>query len=299
MNTSIIIPNWNGKKLLEKHLPSVLKSFENKVNKIVEIIIVDDGSTDNSVEYIENNFKNVKMIRNFKNLGFSKACNKGVSNAKGDLVVLLNTDVSVESNFLKNVYKIFDDERVFAVSFHEKGYGPATAKFDSGFLIHSNLGDKTNSEVSFWASGGSAIFRKSHWTILHGFDEKVLSPFYWEDVDISYRAQKRGLIVKWDRSANVKHEHESVINSSNFKLSYLNTIKERNYLLFHWKNLTSNEMLKNHIFNLLRRTVIHPGYIKVVFFAMIKIFAVMDSRKREKVEAIVSDEDIFSNYIKE
>ena len=113
MKISIIIPNYNGNDLFKKNLPTVLK-----VKGMEEIIVVDDGSTDESVNYIKDQIRQLaekfksfnsmqgknaklKIIENEKNLGFSSAVNRGVKEAKGEIIVLLNTDVSPEPDFLK------------------------------------------------------------------------------------------------------------------------------------------------------------------------------------------------------
>src|SRR3972149_7908176 len=97
---SIVIPNYNGEKLIEKNLPKVLAAKESSQNRILEIIIVDDGSIDQSVKLITSMFPQVKLIKHTKNRGFSSSVNTGVRAAKGDLILLLNTDVLPEENFL-------------------------------------------------------------------------------------------------------------------------------------------------------------------------------------------------------
>src|SRR3989338_7282234 len=93
---SVIIPNYNGKYLLEKNLPSVVKNCSG-----CDIIVVDDASTDGSVELLKHKFKKVRIVRLNKNIGFAAAANLGVEKAKSPLVLLLNSDVSPRQNFLK------------------------------------------------------------------------------------------------------------------------------------------------------------------------------------------------------
>ncbi len=294
---SIVIPNWNGRSILEKNLPSVIEAFENKRNQIKEIIVVDDGSSDDSVNFLRKIFsQTIKIIVHKKNRGFSSAVNTGVRTATGQLICLLNTDVHVSKDFLVSTISLFEDEKVFAVSLHEDGFGPAKGKFTDGFIVHQGLKSGNKVSDSFWASGGSAIFRRSIWMELGGMDEKLLSPFYWEDLDLSYRAQKRGYKVLWDPSADVEHRHESIINTDSFKKNYLNLVKERNQLLICWKNLTSPNLFKKHRSGLIKRIFKHPGYIKVFFAALMKLNLVLKLRAKEKRESIISDEAVFAKF---
>ncbi|CAN5303931.1 glycosyltransferase family 2 protein [soil metagenome] len=295
MTISIIIPNFNGKELLEKNLPFLIKAKENKKNNIKEIIVVDDASTDDSVIYLKNNFsKSIKLIIHNKNKGFSASVNTGVKNSSSNLVCLINSDVVVNKNFLEKMQEDFGDEKVFAVSLHEKGYGPSKGEFVDGFIVHDGQKESKNIEETFWANGGSAVFRRSIWIDLKGMDEKVLSPFYWEDLDLSYRAQKRGYKILWEPNSIVIHEHESTMKKLNQK--YLQRIRERNQLLFVWKNLTSKSLMRKHVGFLVKRIVNYPGYFRIFIMAISKMKVVKEARKVEIKETIVSDEAIFAKF---
>ncbi len=295
MNISIVIPNFNGKELLEKNLPNVLTAKENKKNNIKEIIIVDDASSDNSVEFLKENFKEkIKLIVHKINRGFASAVNTGARTASGDLVCLINSDVVVSKNFLETMEENFKDEKVFAVSLHEKGYGYATGKFANGFIVYDGKPESKKIEQTFWASGGSAVFKRNIWMQLKGMDEKVLSPFYWEDIDLSYRAQKRGYKILWDPRANVIHEHESTMKKLNQK--YVQRIRERNQLLFIWKNLTSDSLIKKHNIALFKKISRHPGYLRIALMARKKYKEAMEAKKVELKETTVSDEALFEKF---
>jgi len=293
---SIIIPNFNGRELVAKNLPKVLDAKDNPNNHIIEIIIVDDASYDDSVSYLKKNFPSVKLIKHKKNRGFSYSVNTGVRMAKGNLVVLLNTDVIPEKDFLESVLDHFADKKVFAVSFRERGYYWAKGYFKDGFVCHEQGGETNEVHDTFWVSGGSGIFRRKFWMELGGMDEKLLSPFYWEDIDLSYRAAKRGWKLLWESKSIVEHKHEATI--SKLKKSYVQRIKERNELLFIWKNITSSNLIKKHVRGVLLRIVKHPGYIRIVFMALSKIKLVSKKRKKEIKETIISDEALFAKFQK-
>jgi len=287
---SIVIPNWNGEELLKKNLPAVLRTGAD------EVIVVDDGSTDGSREYIKQLTSyelRIKTIFNKKNLGFAASVNKGVKAAKGEIVVLLNNDVVPEEKFLKPLEEDFGDPKVFAVSLGEPQWSWAKGKWIRGFIEHEP-GEKTKApHISFWASGGSGAFRKEIWEKLGGMDE-LYHPFYWEDVDLSYRAWKRGYKVIWNPRAVVYHKHEGTI--SRFSKKYVNLIAERNRLLFIWKNITSPKMILEHKFWLIKKLLINPGYWQSFLMALVKFPFVLKQKLKEYREEKVKDEIIFSQF---
>lgn len=292
---SVVIPSVNGEKLLKKNLPSLFKAVDNKINNIIEVIVVDDGSVDGSVAFLQKNYsKKIKLIKHTKNRGFSKSVNTGVRATKGDLVLLLNTDVIPNQDFLSYIIPHFSDPKVFAVTAREKGYGWATGDFVDGYI---QLGMKKESKVvheSFYVSGGSGVFRKKIWQKLSGMDERLLSPFYWEDIDICYRALKRGYICLWEPRAIVEHHHESTI--SKFPQKYVARVKERNQLLMLWKNVHSKPLIKKHIAALIKRLSKHPGHLIVVMMALSRLGVALKARKKEIRESSVSDEAIFARF---
>lgn len=294
MKASIIIPNFNGESLLTKNLPYVINAMNNKENNICEIIVVDDGSWDGSIKLIKDKFPQVKIIKHKINRGFSASINTGVRGSTGDLLVLLNSDVVPSEDFLVNTLPLFKNPKVFAVSLHEKGYGWARGGFKDGY-IQILTGEEGNSfHESFYAGGGSGVFRRSIWMELGGMDEELLSPFYWEDIDLCFRATKRGYIVGWEPGSYVVHNHESTISKLSKK--YVSRIKERNQLLCLWKNLTSPSLVRKHVVGLFTRLVRHPGYIKVILMALGRLRIALKKKKREIKESKVSDEAIFARF---
>ncbi len=291
---SLIIPNFNGEKLLEENLSFVFEAFANKENKILEIIIVDDASNDGSVNFIKRNYPDIRLIKHKLNRGFPAAVNTGVRMAKGDYIALLNTDVKPSRNFLVDSLVHFKNEKVFAVSFHEKGYGWARGYFEDGFINHEQGKESKSVHETFWVSGGSGIFRRSMWLKLGGMDEKLFTPFYWEDIDISYRAAKRGWLLLWEPNSKVIHEHESTMKK--ISINYRKRIQERNQLIFIWKNITSPQLLKRHFAGLIKRISRHPGYLRIVFLALKKIRIVIKARRKEIKEGKISDEAIFAKF---
>lgn len=295
MKVSIIIPNYNGESLLKSNLPFVQKAKEFTKNNILEVIVVDDGSKDKSVDVLKNLFPWVKLIKHKINRGFSAAVNIGVRSSKGDLICLLNSDVVPEENFLEPVFEDFVDKKIFAVSLNEQSeFTWAKGIFVDGFIGHAPGSKTAVPHDTFWVSGGSGVFRRDVWMDLGGLDEKLLSPAYWEDVDICYRSQKRGYKLIWEPKAKVIHHHAGTVSKLSQK--YFQRIKERNQLLFIWKNLTSHRLFGKHLTGLIKRLINHPGYIRIVFMALSKLSVVLKLRSREIKEARVSDEVLFSRF---
>lgn len=258
---SIVIPNYNGENLLKKNLPKVFEAVEyyvNKQNAQAEIVVVDDCSTDESVEEIKNEklkMKNynvkLKIVQNDRNLGFSSTVNRGVKEAAGEIVVLLNTDVVPEKNFLQPLLSHFRDEDIFAVGCMDKSVengkivlrGRGIGKWERGFLVHSR--GEVNKTDTLWVSGGSGAFRKSIWEKLGGFDE-LYNPFYWEDIDLSYRGLKSGYKILFEPKSTVVHEHEKGSIKKEYSESEVKTIVYRNQFIFVWKNATDIDLWLLH-----------------------------------------------------
>jgi GT2 family glycosyltransferase len=262
MNISIIIPNYNGEKLLKRNLPKVLQAVKEYKEGKIEIIIPDDPSTDNSRKVI-NEFiasiqeKNIigKTIenRNKKEAGFSKNVNRGVRLSTGDILILLNSDVIPHKDFLGSLISHFKDEKVFAVGCMDESVekagivlrGRGIGKWQRGFFMHQK-GD-LNKENTLWVGGGSGAFRKSIWEKLRGLDI-LYNPFYWEDIDISYRALKSGYKLYFERKSIVTHEHDKGAIRTKFKQNKIKTIAYRNQFIFIWKNITEGRLLFLHIY---------------------------------------------------
>ena len=292
---SVVIPNFNGEELVLKNLPGVIKAWENKDNKIIEVIIVDDGSKDESCRVITENFPQIKLIKHKVNRGFSAAVNTGARASRGEFLCLINNDVTPDGNFLAGPLALFTQRRnLFGVSFYEKGWGWAKGEFVDGFIVHSPGHEGTKPHPTFFVNAGGALYKRDLWMKIGGMDEAVFSPFYWEDVDISYRALKRGYQLLWDPRAIVSPNVSATIGKMPKKK--VSRIQERNHLLFVWKNLTSSALTKRHVFELFKRMLKHPGYTRIFVMALLRLRAVLRSRKKEKKESRISDEAILARY---
>lgn len=240
---SIILPNWNGEKLLNNNLNEVIRASNG-----AEIIVADDASTDGSVLTLKEKFPEVIVVINRKQQGFSGNVNSGVARATGDIVVLLNTDVRPTKNFLDALLPHFDDPSVFAVGCLERSHekegiverGRGLAWWEKGYFIHSK-GNVTKG-VTAWVSGGSGAYRKSMWDEIGGMDT-LYNPFYWEDIDLSYTARKAGFQTLFEPKSIVDHFHEEGKIKTSYSSFDVKRIAYRNQFFFIWKNLSDSRIL--------------------------------------------------------
>jgi len=247
LSVSIVIPNWNGADLLKKHLPAVIKNSNG-----AHIIVVDDCSTDGSVSYLEERFPQVAVIKKEKHEGFASAVNAGVQAAETDNIVLLNTDIEPEKGYLEPLLSHFSDPSVFAVGCMDKSMesgkivlrGRGIGWWEKGFYYHRR-GEVTKSDTA-WVSGGSGAFRRSMWNDLGGMDP-LFNPFYWEDIDLSYRARKAGWKLLFEAESVVLHFHEKGTIKREFFSKTVIYISYRNQFLFIWKNCTDRKIMLSHI----------------------------------------------------
>lgn len=312
MNISVIIPNFNGAGILLNNLPKVWDSIRNYKNGKAEIIVADDNSTDDSVNVISNFIKShsdtnieIRLLTSNKNKGFSSNVNRGVDIAKGEILILLNSDVEPSEDFLAPLLKHFDDEKVFAVGCLDESIennkkilrGRGIGKWRKGFLIHSAGEHDSNSTL--WVSGGSGAFRKSVWEKLRGLDS-LFDPFYWEDIDLSYRARKAGYLTLFEKNSIVRHDHDSGIIKNKFTPSNIKKIAFRNQFIFVWKNADFNTLIF-HIFwlpyHMLKAITAGDLSFMVGFtLALVKLPRIIKSRSRARKSFIKKDTDVILEF---
>lgn len=263
MHISIVMPNYNGETLLQKNLPKVIACLKDYSDGTVELVVSDDASKDRSLSFLEEyqttlKEKNIHLVvlksPYATNSGFSGNVNRGVKAATGEIVILLNTDVVPHKKFWEPLLQHFSDKQIFAVGCMDESIedgqvvlrGRGIGKWEKGFLVHSAGDITTHKGNTLWVSGGSGAFRKSIWEELGGLNE-LYNPFYWEDIDLSYRAQKCGYHVLFEEKSRVVHEHEEGVIKTQYKPYHIQKAAYRNQFQFIWLNITDKQFLLNHL----------------------------------------------------
>lgn len=315
MNISIVVPNYNGEKIIEQNLESVVKALLNYKDGKKEIIVADDCSRDNSLAVInsfidKNDYDiNIGLITSTAghNLGFSSNVDKGVKAASGEVVILLNTDVIASAEFIEPLLKHFDDPKVFAVGCLDESVegaevvkrGRGIGRFERGFL-HHQAGNLSKSDT-LWVSGGSGAFRKKVWDELGGLDP-LFNPFYWEDIDLSYRALKSGYKLIFEKESVVKHEHEKGAIKKQYSSVSVKRTSYRNQILFVWLNITDINLLLSHFlwlpYNIAISLVKGDTELIFGFFASVLRLPSVMSRRRERAKKFaLKDAEILKEFI--
>ena len=252
MKVAIVILNWNGKKILEQFLPSVVEYSEEAT-----IYVADNASTDKSIPYLKEKFSKVNIIQNKTNGGYAKGYNDALKNVTEDLLVLLNNDVEVTQNWLQPIINEFkrDNSLIAAqpkiLDFNNKRYFEY-AGAGGGFIdqlgypycrgrifntIEKDKGQYNDIKKIFWASGACFIVRSNEFKELNGFDENFFT--HQEEIDLCWRIQQNGGIIKYIGNSTVYHIGGATLSNINPIKTFYNF---RNSLLMLVKNIKSSKV---------------------------------------------------------
>jgi GT2 family glycosyltransferase len=252
---TVVIPNWNGRELLAKYIPSIVEALRGNLNN--EIIVVDNASQDGSADFLRTHFPSVRVLALDTNRGFGGGSNAGIQAASNNIVVLLNSDMRVEPDFLQPLLDAFTDEKVFAVSCQIFFSDPKKLREETGLTQGwwENGGLRVRHRIDnaiadpypcFYGGGGSCAYDRRKFLQLGGFDE-LLRPFYLEDTDLGYMAWKRGWKVLYQPRSVVYHEHRGTIGK-HFNAAQIDRVLKKNFVLFCWKNIHEWRRLGSHFF---------------------------------------------------
>jgi len=249
---AVVILNWNGAKLLEQFLPSVL-AHSNEAT----IYVADNASTDSSIEVIKTQFPSVKIIQNTGNFGFALGYNEALQFVEEAYYALVNSDVEVTANWLSPILDIFDSQPEVAIiqpkllDYKKKTYfeyaGAAGGYIDKfGYpFCRGRIFDTVEEDVQqyddeasiFWATGACFFIRKVVFRQLQGFDASFFA--HQEEIDLCWRAFNAGYITKYTHKSTVYHVGGATLNEGNPMKTYLNF---RNSLLMLTKNLPKKSL---------------------------------------------------------
>ena len=212
LTTSVIIPNWNG----AHHLPECIDSLLAQTYPHVEIIVVDNASSDNSLSLLAG-YSRVKVLPQIQNLGFTGACNIGMRDAVGDILVLLNNDTAVDPGWIEAIVTAFDNHPEVGIVaskmllydrhgiFHTAGdYVTHDGLAHNRGVWQEDTGQYDHAAYVFSACGGSAAYRRTMLDVVGLLDENYF--FSFEDVDIAWRACLQGWRCLYFPQAIVYHK---------------------------------------------------------------------------------------------
>jgi len=225
---SIIVVNWNGKE----HLKDCFTSLKKQTYVPLELLLIDNASVDDSVEYVKEHFPMVSVFINSENRGFGGAVNRGVEKAKGEYILFLNNDLYLDERCVEKMVDMVEGEGVGAIV-------PKILYFDNKNRINSfgnlinYLGlacpkyidekDKATMEVEETACGGIFLIRKNLFEEVGGFDQEFF--MYHEDHDLSWRIRLRGKKLMVNPKAVMYHKYHFSKNPKKFYYSEKNRLQ--------------------------------------------------------------------------
>jgi GT2 family glycosyltransferase len=250
---SIVIPHWNGRH----HLDDCLTSLRHQTFTDFEVILVDNGSTDGSQEYVCAQFPEVKLIELGQNRGFTGACNTGYAASQGEFVILLNNDTEADRGWLTAVIHAFHTHaQVGMVAskmllFDKRDHLHTAGDFyrldgtpGNRGVWQKDVGQYDKEEIVFSACGGTAAYRRTMLAEIGFLDDDFY--FSCEDVDLGWRANLAGWQVLYVPTAIVYHKLKATGGSVTG--SYYDG---RNFLYLIWKNMPTS-LLRRHWRSILR-----------------------------------------------
>jgi len=254
MKIAVVILNWNGKKLLEQFLPSVVQNSSE-----ADVYLADNNSSDDSISYITTHFPSVQIIKNEYNFGFAQGYNEALKSVDADIFALVNSDVEVTQNWLQPIIETFKNEPNTAIvqpkilDYKRKDYFEY-AGAGGGFIdqygypycrgrvfetIEKDWGQYNDACEIFWASGACFFIRSSVYSELNGFDGDFLA--HQEEIDLCWRAKNKKYTIKYNGLSTIYHVGGATLNEESPKKTFLNF---RNSLFMLTKNLPKHELFR-------------------------------------------------------
>ena len=254
MKIAVVILNWNGKKLLEQFLPSVVKNSPEAM-----VYLADNASSDDSISFVTSEFPTIQIIKNAWNFGFAQGYNEALKEVDAEIFALVNSDVEVTPNWLQPIIETFQNYPQTAIiqpkilDYKRKDYfeyagagGGFIDKFGYPFCrgrifetIEKDLGQYNDNCEIFWASGACFFIRSSVFKELNGFDVDFFA--HQEEIDLCWRAKNKKYSIKYNGSSTVYHIGGATLNDENPKKTFLNF---RNSLFMLTKNLPKEKLFK-------------------------------------------------------
>lgn len=262
---ALVILNWNGKHFLEKFLPSVIScSYSN-----LEIIVGDNASTDDSINFLKSTYPSITILENDRNYGFAEGYNRVLNRVNAEYFILLNSDVEVTPEFINPIIELMETDKSIAAcqpkirSFHDNNqfeYAGAAGGFMDKYgypfcrgrifdVLEKDNGQYDNTIEVFWASGAALFVRAAVYKTLGGFDPAFFA--HMEEIDLCWRMRNAGFKIYFCHKSIVYHVGGGTLNAGNPRKTFLNF---RNSLFMLHKNVNKgnliNAILTRHLFDL-------------------------------------------------
>ena len=244
MNASVIIPVWNGIDDLSTCLPALLQQDF----AAFEVIAIDNASSDGSAAYIAEEFPAVRLTRNERNLGFGAACNIGLQQAEGEVLILLNQDTRVHDGWLAGLVQAVQSDPQIGIAGSKALYPDNSIQHAGGLIdILGNGNHYRRGEVQGegqdhhsdqledveYVAGSSLAISRAAYAKIGGLDEGF-APAYFEDVDWCYRARAAGFRVVYAPASELTHYERSTLADQSHRGNYLFQRNRLRFVLKHW-----------------------------------------------------------------
>jgi N-acetylglucosaminyl-diphospho-decaprenol L-rhamnosyltransferase len=293
----IVILNYNGAEILPQCLPSIVEASKRSPLPC-QVIVLDNKSPDNSLDYIRKNFPQVKIeIAKENKVLFSY--NDLIPKLDSDIIILLNNDIKVNPDFIAPLISHFSSPDIFAVApkqmnFNGIGYNGGKNKIQFNFGMIKAGQDIYGDNAPIMELPGhtfycaNAAFNRRIFLELGGFDE-IYAPFTWEDTDLGYRAWKSGYKLIYEPKSVIYHNESYTFDRETRNIRNRRIITRRNSFIFTWKNISDPRLLLTHIillpWNLLSGIFTDWARIAAFFEALKYIPKIIAKRKLVKYAA--------------
>jgi len=298
----LIILNYNGAEILPLCLPSIVEAAKRSPVPC-QVIILDNKSKDKSIDYVRQNFPDVRIeITRENRVLFSY--NELIPKLGSDIVILLNNDIKVDPNFIAPLLSHFSDPSVFAVSpkqmeFNGVGFNGGKNKIvfnfgliDAGTHFYNNT-PEVMEKKGYTHYNANAAYDRKKFLELSGFDE-IYCPFTWEDTDLGYRAWKNGYKFIYEPKSVIYHNESYTIDREAGNIRNRSIITKRNSFVFTWKNISNPSLLIVHMlllpFNLLF-FLLNDRNRLLAFFEALKY---LPKIKRNREQYKINDKEILA-----
>ncbi|MFH0866076.1 MAG: glycosyltransferase family 2 protein [Bacteroidota bacterium] len=321
---AVVILNWNGKRFLEKFLPYLISCNSAKA----EIIVADNASSDDSLDFLQKKYPGILVIKNNENTGFAKGYNIALSQVDAEYYVLLNSDIEVTENWIEPVISLMDNDKDIAAcqpkirSYNEREkfeYAGAAGGFIDKYgypfcqgrifqELEVDKGQYEDVKEVFWATGACLFVRAELYRKYGGLDDDFFA--HMEEIDFCWRMKNAGYKIMYCPRSVIYHVGGGTLPKKNPKKTYLNF---RNNFILLYKNLPSSQLLKVFVLRLFLDGIaalkfLFEGHLRDFFAVMHAHFAFYFTfgkhrKKRKmirqkKISGVYQRAIVFEHYLK-